>query len=140
MEHAMDPIESQIANHDNGRDLHPIGQTADQGLNGCRDNPCGGKNDPNNNGQQTKLCQYAIQEQKDHIVAPIATKNLLLRMHGKQPLERHKHKKNDKNNLEAKGIHRGSSPAVTLSLFTDGIKSKPAAAIIMVKWSGMLPV
>ena len=47
MEHAMGPIESQIRKHDNGRDLHPIGQTADHGLNGCRDNPCGGKDDRN---------------------------------------------------------------------------------------------
>src|SRR6266478_3910461 len=127
MEHAMGPIESQIRKQNNGRDLHPIGQAADHGLKGCRDNPCSGKDDRNNNGQQTKLYQHAIQEQEDHIVAPIATKNLLLRMRAEQPLERHKYKKRDKNYLEAKGIHRALL-AVTLSLFTDGIKSKPTAA------------
>src|SRR5882757_2539397 len=105
MEHAMRPIESQIRKYDNGRDLDPIGQAAHHGLKGCRDNPCGGKNDRYDNGYQAKLYQHAIQEQEDQIVAPIATKNLL-RMHGEQPLERHKHKNGDKNNLEAKGIHR----------------------------------
>jgi hypothetical protein len=63
----------------------------------------GGKKDRNHNGQQTKLYQHAIEGQEDdQIVAPIATKNVLLRMHGEQPLERHKHKKSDKNYLEAK--------------------------------------
>src|SRR5882724_5535965 len=103
MEHAMSPIESQIRKYDNGRDLDPVGQTADHGLKGCRDNPCGGKNDRNDNGYQTKLYQHTIQEQEDQIVAPIATKNLL-RMPGEQPLERQEHKDCDKNNLKAKGI------------------------------------
>ena len=44
MEHAMRPIESHIGKHDNGRDLHPIGQIANRGLKGCRDNLCGCKN------------------------------------------------------------------------------------------------
>src|SRR5205823_13795059 len=108
--------------------LHPIRQTADRCLKGCRDNPCSAINGPNNNGQQTKLSKNAIQEQEDYIVAPIATKNLLLRMHAEQPLERYKHNKNDKNYLEAKGIHYAPRLAVTLSLFTDGIKGKPVAA------------
>src|SRR5712671_4856930 len=104
MEHAMGPIESQIGKHDNGRDLDPIGQAADQGLKGCRDNPCGSKDDRKDNGQQTKLYQNTIQEQEDQIVAPIATKDLL-RMHGEQPLERYEYKNGDKNYLEAKGIN-----------------------------------
>jgi hypothetical protein len=82
----------------------------------------------NDHGKQTEPDQHAVQKQENEVVAPAPTEHLLLGMQGKQPLERHKHKKRYENNLEAKGIHRTPRLALVLSLFIDRIKSKPAAS------------
>src|ERR1700722_11005893 len=105
MKHAMGPVESEIGKHNDQRYLNPIRQTSDRGLNGRRDNLRGRENACDNDGEETELYQHAVQKQEDEIVRPTPTKNLLLRMHGEQPLKRHEHKTGDENNLEAKGIH-----------------------------------